>query len=209
MANITALLYFASTMDKILLRWRATHVIKEVELTKYNKQLNMDIRINIRNAGIVLLNSYIPILFNRLNLTSTNQFIMESAQLEAVHYLQYLVTGQTQTEESLLPLNKVLCGLHPSIRVKSGIAISHESENLMNGLIAAVISHWRAIGESSTDGFRGNWLERDGLLIEQEDRWELNIEKRPYDILINQSPFSFSIIKHPWMVKSINVNWSY
>ena len=59
------------------------------------------------------------------------------------------------------------------------------------------------------DGFRGNWLIRNGLLVETEDRWELKVEKVSYDILLNQSPFSFEIIKFPWMKKPIYVQWPY
>jgi hypothetical protein len=30
---------------------------------------------------------------------------------------------------------------------------------------------------------RGNFLVRDGLLSEEQDKWELTVEKRAYDIL--------------------------
>jgi hypothetical protein len=69
--------------------------------------------------------------------------------------------------------------------------------------------NWPAIGASSIDGFRGNWFVRDGILVEKEDRWDLLIEKRPYDLLLGQSPFSFSVISFKWMNKPIFVNWPY
>lgn len=72
-----------------------------------------------------------------------------------------------------------------------------------------MISYWPAIGNTSVNGFRGNWLVRDGLLTELEDKWELTVEKRAYDVLIHQSPFSFSIIKLPWMEKPLHVTWPY
>ena len=93
--------------------------------------------------------------------------------------------------------------------VKDGITITDEQKELIEGLINAVINYWPAIGQCSIDGFRGNWLVRDGLLTEQDDRWELIVEKRAYDLLINRSPFSFSIIKHPWMKKPLHVTWPY
>ena len=87
--------------------------------------------------------------------------------------------------------------------------ISNQDQLLMIGLIEAAISHWTAIGRCSVDAFRGNWLIRDGILTEHEDKWELTVEKRVYDLLLNKSPFSFSIIKHPWMSKPLYVNWPY
>ncbi|NCD72005.1 contractile injection system tape measure protein [Mucilaginibacter agri] len=165
--------------------------------------------ISVKNAGIVLLNTYIPMLFERLNLMADKKFLNTDNQTAAVQYLQYVITGLTSTEEIFLPLNKVLCGLPLSASVPEEINLSDNEASLISGLIDAVISHWPAIGDSSIDGFRGNWLVRNGLLLEQNERWELIVEKRAYDILINRSPFSFSIIKYPWMDKPLHVQWPY
>ncbi len=168
---------------------------------------NMEIRINVKNAGLVLLNNYIPLLFKRLNITTDSKFVNETTQSEAVHYLQYVVTGLSQTDDSLVSLNKILCGLPLSSPVKCGFDISEESGLLVNGLIEAVINHWSAIGSSSVQGFRNNWLVRDGALSEKYDCWELTVSKRSYDILLNKAPFSFSTIKYPWMIKPLHINW--
>jgi hypothetical protein len=166
--------------------------------------------IGVRNAGIVLINSYIPKLFKLLDLLNGKTFHDLQAQSRAVHYLQYLVTGQCNTEESLLPLNKVLCGLPVSQPITDGIDIPVAQKDLMDGLLKAAIGHWgNTAGQTSLNGFRGNWLVRDGLLLEYEDKWELVVEKRAYDLLINKSPFSFSIIRYPWMNKPLNVSWPY
>jgi hypothetical protein len=165
--------------------------------------------IAIRNAGIVLLNDYIVMLFERLNLIQEKHFISLQDQKKAVQYLQYLVTGLTETNEDFLSLNKVLCGLSITENIPDKIEISAENKLLIDGLIKAVVSHWSVIGDCSIDGFRGNWLVRDGILKELEDRWELVVDKRAYDILINKSPFAFSIIKYHWMSKPLHVNWPY
>jgi hypothetical protein len=165
--------------------------------------------IPVMNAGMVLIASYIPLLFERLGLTVDRKFIDTPSQLKAVHYLQYVVTGLSDTEESFLPLNKVLCGLPLSHPVERGVDISEADAALINGLINAVIGYWPSIGSCSVAGLRGNWLVREGLLIEHEDKWELTVEKRAYDLLIHQSPFSFSIIKYPWMDKPLHVSWPY
>ena len=161
----------------------------------------------VNNAGIVLLNNYIPILFERLGLTVANVFVGAESQRNAVHYLQYVITGLSSIDEVSLPLNNVLCGLPIAEPLSEEIVISEEHKALMNGLIAAVISSWSQVRESTIDGFRGNWLIREGALIELEDRWELTVEKRAYDVLLTTCPFSFSIVKFPWMGKVVSVEW--
>jgi hypothetical protein len=164
----------------------------------------------VRNAGLVLLSSFIPTLFERLGLlTASRTFVSEDAKADAVHYLQYVVTGHSSTEEAYLPLNKLLCGMQLNEPVREGIEISAEHEAIVSGLIGAAISYWPKAGDSSVSGFRGNWLVRNGILSNKNDRWELNVEKRAYDLLIHQSPFSFSIIKLPWMREPLYVNWPY
>ncbi|OMQ13053.1 contractile injection system tape measure protein [[Flexibacter] sp. ATCC 35103] len=161
----------------------------------------------INNAGIVVLNSYITLLFERLQLTQNNKFTCLENQKNAVQYLQYIATGSTETQEENLLLNKVLCGLSLTDSVPEKIEPSDENKSLTEGLISAMISHWEAIGKSSINDFRGSWLIRDGLLSELDDKWELVVERRAYDMLISRSPFSFSVIKYPWMNKPLYVKW--
>lgn len=193
-----------------------TSGIKKEHITKDNNMSTsqdstsiLDQGISIQNAGLVIMNTYISMLFDRLGLTKENGFVSEQSQVNAVHYLQYLVTGLSETEESLLVLNKVICGISIQTPIKGGIEISQDHKTLIQGLIEAAIGYWPAIGECSIDGFRGNWLVRDGILREEPDRWTLIVEKRAYDILMLKSPFSFSIIKLPWMIKPLHVTWSF
>lgn len=165
--------------------------------------------IPIRNAGLVLLNGYFPMLFQRLGLVDNNQFISEEDQFKGIHCLQYLATGLSNTEEFFLVLNKILCGIPVTHPVPEEVTITEDEKELMHGLLNAAIAHWSAIGNTSIDGFRTSWLVRDGLLNIESNHWELVVEKRAYDILIQHSPFSFSEIKFPWMGKPLDVNWYY
>ncbi|WP_428229554.1 contractile injection system tape measure protein [Flavobacterium sp.] len=165
--------------------------------------------ISVKNAGVVLLNNYIELLFERLNLVKEKNFTSIENQIKAVQYLEYVITGSRQTEESYLSLPKLICGIPLTNSVAGEIEISEENKELIEGLITAITERWYAIGSCTVDGFRGNWLVRNGLLLELEDKWELTVEKRAYDLLIHKSPFSFSIIKYPWMSKPLHVNWSF
>ena len=106
-------------------------------------------------------------------------------------------------------LNKIICGLPVSEDIPLYFDLKPQEEELAEGLIKAIIDHWRAIGQQSVEGFRETWLIREGLLTEEENCWKLTVEKRAYDVLINQLPFSSSAIKFPWMEKTLYVNWDY
>lgn len=162
----------------------------------------------VENAGIVILNSFIPALFTRLDLTVGKQFKDNESREKAALYLQYLVTGQQINDDYLLPLNKVLCGLAMNEPIKESIEVTSTEKELMEGLLKATVNYWPSIGQT-VNGFRGNWLVRDGFIIENEERWELVVERRAYDVLLNRSPFTFSIVKFPWMNKPLYVNWQY
>ncbi|WP_055442540.1 contractile injection system tape measure protein [Lacinutrix himadriensis] len=165
--------------------------------------------VSVANSGLVLLSGYFSMLFEKLDLTTNNSFINMESQLKAVHFVQYLATGMEQTQESYLAFNKVLCGISITTPIQDAIEISEDQKKLMDGLIGAAINQWPAIGETSIDGFRGNWLVREGMLKEEQDYWELTVEKKAYDLLIHKSPFNFSKINFPWMLKPLRVNWPY
>ncbi|WP_296382166.1 contractile injection system tape measure protein [Winogradskyella sp.] len=163
----------------------------------------------INNAGLVLISPYFQALFEQLQLTNENQFTNTINQQLATRYLQYVATKNSQSDETQLSLNKILCGLDPKDPVLDGIDMLESEEKLVSEMLQAIITHWSSLGSSSIDGFRGNWLIRDGILVEEDDKWRLTVEKKSYDMLINQCPWAFSIIKFPWMKKPIHVNWPY
>ena len=162
----------------------------------------------VHNAGMVILSSYYRAYFERLGLIgSDGNFISKIEQMKAVNYLQYLVTESENTEENLLLLNKILTGIPLKSPISQNFPITEEEKQLANSLIKSAISHWPAAGATEISGFRGNWLLRDGFLVETDTYWELTVDRRAYDILLNSSPFSFSIIKYPWMTKPLRVTW--
>lgn len=186
-----------------------TKMVKKAPNLNLSAKENRKEAIRVKNAGVVLLNAYMVMMFERLGLCKDKQWIGEQQAMDAVHYLQFLVTGHSHTEEAWLPLNKLLCGLSLSHPVPEGVDMSDGQRAMMEGLIRAAIGYWPAIGSCTIQGFRGNWLVRDGLLSELEGKWELTVEKRAYDLLIDKSPFTFSIIRLPWMNKPLHVKWNY
>jgi hypothetical protein len=168
----------------------------------------------VNNAGIVLAGNYIQILFDRLGLTRNGQFVDKESKIRAVLMLNYLGTSVSNYgyygESDLL--SKILSGLDKDEDInflEPYLEPSEAEKNIIDSLIRAMISHWPIIGDSSINGFRGNWLTRPGYLYETENSWELAVGPQPYDVLIHKSPFSFSILHYPWMKKPLYVKWAY
>ena len=62
-------------------------------------------------------------------------------------------------------------------------------------------------GNTSVAGFRESFLQREGRLHLQNDAWQLLVEPRSFDMLLDQIPWSFATIKHPWMERVVYVEW--
>ncbi len=159
----------------------------------------------VKNAGLVLCQSYIPVLLERLNLVEQDQFVRPESRLSAVHYLRYLVTGQTTGQDLLL--DKLICGLPLTVPIEQDFTVSQSDAEMIDSLLESLVNYWPAIGSSSIEGFRGNWLVREGTLSEASESWNLIVEKRSYDILLERFPLAYSVVKLPWMSKPLHVTW--
>ncbi|WP_421872484.1 contractile injection system tape measure protein [Marinoscillum sp.] len=163
--------------------------------------------IYIENAGLVIANSYLPILLERCEYMAAGVFKSTEYQARSALLIQHLLMDHPPLDEHHLPLNKVLCGLPIDRPITTDIKVESEHHRLIHGLIEAITGHWTIIGSSSIEGFRGSWLWRKGKLEHKEDCWELLVEQNSYDMLLDHLPFTISPIKYSWMPKPLIVNW--
>ncbi|NNM82123.1 MAG: hypothetical protein HKL98_05930, partial [Burkholderiales bacterium] len=159
----------------------------------------------VANAGLVIAAPYFPRLFDMLGLTVDSAFRDEEAADRAVHLLQFAVDENCEHPEFLLPLNKILCGLDRPI-VRSIVPSDREKETV-EGMLKAIIQNWTIIGNTSVAGLRESFLQRPGRLMLKGEEWHLRVEKRGIDVLVDRIPWSFSLIKHPWMPRPLFVEW--
>jgi len=103
---------------------------------------------------------------------------------------------------------KVLLGLAPDdpLAVADGL-LSDGDRAEADALLAAAVKHWPALGNTSIAGLRVSFLQRRGLLRDDERGWHLQVETRSFDMLLGQLPWSISIMKLPWMTKPIHTDW--
>ncbi|MBX9899812.1 MAG: hypothetical protein K2Y28_03425 [Burkholderiaceae bacterium] len=169
--------------------------------------LVLDEVIYLDNAGLVLASPYLPRLFSTLGLTNTGQFVSAESAERAVHLLEYLVNKRVSSPEYQLSLNKLICGVKFGVPISRGIDITINEVQIIEGMIQAMIANWKTIGNTSVAGFRESFLQRKGSMFFDEDKWQLNVQAAPFDMLLDRLPWSFSVIKFPWMHQPIHVKW--
>ncbi len=163
--------------------------------------------IHIANAGLVLLAPFMPRLFRMLELTDGQQFKSEMAAERAIHLLQFAVNESCDSPEFLLPLNKMLCGVAEGIPIGRGVEMQPKEKETIEGMLRAVIQQWSIIGNTSVEGLRESFLQRAGRLRSNAEGWKLKVETKGIDVLLDRLPWSFAIIKHPWMTRPVHVEW--
>jgi hypothetical protein len=162
---------------------------------------------NVLNAGLVIIAPYIQRLFNILELTRDGAFVSNDAAERAVHLLQYVVTAEQATPEYRLALNKLLCGIHGGVPIVAGIEITEHEKTVIEQMLNGVIAHWSALGKTSIAGLRQTFLAREGQLSFVDESWQLRIPSSSFDMLLDRLPWSFAMIKYPWMRAPLHVTW--
>lgn len=164
-------------------------------------------RLYVGNAGLVLMVPYIPRLFTTLGVTQANAFNAEQDEQLAIHLLQYAVTGEQATREYQLILNKLLCGVKTAKPVSYEIELTSQQTQMVEAMLKAMISHWSALKNTTVAGFRESFLQRSANLFYQAEKWHLEVEGKAFDMLLDQLPWSYNVIKTPWMDKPLHVQW--
>jgi hypothetical protein len=166
----------------------------------------------IGNAGLVLLSPFLPHLFSSLNMQEKdekgrNTWRDHASASRAVHLLQYLVDERTSAPEPLLVLNKILCGLQPATPVQRDIEISAGEKEVCASLLKAVLANWTIISNTSVAGLRETFLQREGKLESDGEKWKLHVQRKTLDVLVDQIPWSFGLVFHDWMPGPVHVTW--
>jgi len=164
--------------------------------------------IYIINAGLVMLSPYLPRLFDMLGLLTDGRFVNEAAIHKAILVSQFAVNGTDDVAEEEMMLNKILCGAEQTPVVVNEIVLDAREKSIVEGLLQSVITHWSALGNTSVEGLRQSFLEREGRLLHNDDGgWDLLVEVRAFDMLLDRLPWGFATIKYSWMQGMLHVEW--
>ena len=163
--------------------------------------------IYIYNSGLVLLWPFLPRFFETLKLMQQGHFVNSESAERAVLILQYLVDAATEIPEQFLSLNKILCGIDLLEPVTANLEIAEPQRDECEHLLSAVISNSSILKNTSIDGFRRAFLQREGILKVRDCSWLLQVEQETYDVLLDRLPWSIRVVKLPWMDEILYVEW--
>ncbi len=167
----------------------------------------------VPNAGVVLMHPFLPVFFQKFDLTTGGEFKNEATRHKAIYLLHYLATGEFDAPEYDLVFPKHLCGIDPETPIqkpksnKKGYKqmVKREAE----ALLQAAITHWKRLGSTSPDGLRNGFLRRAGKLsVDPSDGWILQMEQNGIDVLLDSLPWGLGIVKTPWMKEMMAVEWT-
>jgi len=158
----------------------------------------------VSNAGIVLLHPFLPRFFEALGIAREGALLQPE---RALHLLHFLATGQRVAPEYDLLIAKLLCNVPPETPVGARVELTTAEEDEVSALLAAVIRHWDALGDTSPDALRNTFLVRPGKLSRRGGDDLLQMEALSFDVLLDRLPWTIGLIQLPWMARALWVEW--
>lgn len=178
----------------------------DLHLTKGTDELTGELEegIFINNAGAVIIAPFLPLLFSRAGISSGPVINDVPAALALVNYC---ITGQREAAEFDLLLPKILCGAAPELvpEMSSHLPVKYFEE--ADEMLGSAIEYWTALKNTSVQGLREAFLQRNGKLVFKNEEWILYVEQMPYDMLLQQLPWNIGMIRLPWMVNLLRTQW--
>ncbi|WP_183576373.1 contractile injection system tape measure protein [Mucilaginibacter sp. X5P1] len=161
----------------------------------------------VNSSGIVILHPFLKPYFEGLELFAEKKFVSDEARQRAVLLLHYLATGETKVAEFNLTLQKVMCGYPLDDTLPDELLLTEKEITESDNLLSAVTNYWVPLNNTSIQGLRNSFLQREGKLELRENGWLLTIEQKTLDILLGKLPWGISTIRLPWMEQLLNVDW--
>jgi hypothetical protein len=153
------------------------------------------------------LAAYFPAFCKNIGLIINNEFSDLEAKFKAIHFLNYIVTGQKNAAENELSFEKILCGVDLFTPIPKEIYLSETEIEEADALLKAVRDNWQPLKNTSIEGLRSSFLQREGIIYNEANAWKLRVEKKAFDMLLGQIPWGYAFIKFSWTTKPIETEW--
>lgn len=183
--------------------------IRELTRQIMKQQPELEERIPVYNAGLVLFQPFIISFFDRLGLLENrSSFKSEECQIRAAYLLHELTGATDEPLEHLMFLNKLLCGINILFPLGPNVVITEQEKQECQSLLKAVIHNWSIIRNTSVPGFQESFLRRNGMLERSDNNWILRVESKGLDILLDEIPWDIHLHSYPWNDYLIFVEWN-
>lgn len=187
-------------------------MLKVMEDNLSDKSIKQDSDlIQVENAGFLLAGPFLRIMFKRLGyLDDSLQFKGDEQKIRAIFLIQYIVYGKEKEYSELqLILNKLFVNWPNKSPLPHSLSLAEEEIILAEEMISGVRQNWRKVYNSSNQAIRDSFFQRNGIIRKdkEQDGWEVKVEDKPYDMLLDDIPWVFHIQKHPWCDYKLFVKW--
>jgi hypothetical protein len=159
------------------------------------------------NAGLVLAAPFIPTFLQRCGVLVEGQFPDVQAQQRAAYLLRRITHPTGVIHEPDLALCKLLAGLRVNDPLEVAFEITEHESTVCAQLIRGMIANWKILGDVKDDTLREGFLVRPGVLHRKEDHWQVTVEVKSYDILMEQLPWGIAMITYSWLKEIVHVEW--
>jgi contractile injection system tape measure protein len=179
---------------------------KDTPIRDEGKEMDLQQGLYINNAGLVIVAPFLPSLFKKLELFDGTAITDIN---RAVFLVQYLASGRERVAEFETGLAKILCGVAPDFPVDTNIFLTKEEKHELNDLLESAIEYWNILKDTSPEGLRQSFLQRQGKIQFVNNCWLLQVEPKAWDVLLQHLPWNISMLKLPWMEYMLKTEWGY
>lgn len=164
-------------------------------------------QIGVQNVGLILLHPFLKQFFTATGIVGKQGILAPENFDLAVQSLHFLATGDEDVFEGNLIMEKFLCGVPLKMPVQKMSLLSESIKNEANELLIEVVRHWPALKNTSADGLRQMFVQRDGKLIQEDTKYQLIVERKAQDILLESLSWNIAVIKLPWISNILFTEW--
>lgn len=161
----------------------------------------------VENGGLVILHPFLKHFFTVIKVIDEHGKISTENRDLAVQALHFLATGQENSLEGNLVFEKFLCGIPLKMPVQRQSLLTPEIRNEAEEMLKEAIKNWPALKNTSPDGLRQMFLQREGKLLQDGKKYKLLMERKPQDALLDKLEWSISIVKLPLRKELLFVEW--
>jgi len=161
----------------------------------------------VKNAGLILLHPFLKHFFRNIGVVGTQDKIFNEKYELAVQSLHFLASGDENFFEANLILEKFLSGFSLKIPLQRNSLLTAPQKKEAGEVLKEVIKNWPALKNTSADGLRQMFLQRNGKLIKTENGYKLIVERKTQDVLLEKINWNISMVKLPWIKDLIFVEW--
>lgn len=161
----------------------------------------------VQNAGLILLHPFLKQFFTAPGITGKQGNLSPENFDLAVMSMHFLATGDEDVFEGNLIMEKFLCGVPLKMPIQKQSLLTDLIKNEANELLIEVVRHWPALKNTSADGLRQMFIQRDGKLFQEDDKYKLIVERKAQDVLLESLSWNIAVIKLPWISNILFTEW--